>query len=255
MDPNNQSYDYNQMFPNGTSPWTSSNFGSNSNTNQIGNNANNGMNWNEMAGGAGGLISGLMSLFSGNNTNPANAAMPFYNQINGTNQSILGPYSNMGQGIGNPLMQQLQALMSNPGATLNSIGSNYHQSPGFQFQLHQALMGANSAAAAGGMAGSPMNTQQNMSLANSLANQDYYNYTNQASNLYGEGLQGAGNMFGTGAEAATNMAGNISQGMSMQALAAYLGQQNQNQNSNSMFGNIGGGIGDILGGIASHFGL
>ena len=207
-----------------------------------------GMPWQNqaMAGGIGGIGAALMQmLMGGSQQNPANAAMPYYSQINDTNKSILGPYANMGMGMGGMLGGQLSQLMSNPGAMMNSIGSNFHASPGYQFQVQQGLMGSNNAAAAGGMSGSPQNSQQNMSLASSLANQNYYQYLNNATNLYGQGLQGAQGMYGTGAEASNNMAGNISQGLSMQALAAYLGQANQNQNSNSMWGNLMGGIGDI----------
>ena len=258
MDPNSEWAQYgNEMFGNsaGNASW-----GGNSNISP----QSNGMPWQSQAmmGGIGGIGAALMQMFGGGGQNPSQAAMPYYNQMNQANQNILGPYSNMGMGMGGMLSPQLMALMSNPGGMANSIGANYHASPGYQFQVHQALMGANNAAAAGGMSGSAANTQQNMSLANSLANQNYYQYLGNAENLYGQGLQGAQGMYGIGAESANNMASNLSQGLSMQALAAYLGQANQNQNQNSMFGNLFGGIGDIAsmipgiggiaGGILSH---
>ena len=44
----------------------------------------------------GGLLSGLGSLF-GDNSNPANAAMPYLNQISPLLQQYLSPYINQGQ--------------------------------------------------------------------------------------------------------------------------------------------------------------
>lgn len=204
-----------------------------------------GFNWSGAMPGLGGIASGLMGMLGGGGQNPSAAAMPYLNQIQGINQKTLGPYNQMGQQAGGQLNTQYGNLLSNPGGMINNIGQSYHQSPGFQFAMRQALMGSNNAAAAGGMAGSPMNTQQNMGLATNLANQDYYNWMSHAQGMYGAGLQGMQNMYGVGAESANNMASNMSQAFSQQAQAAYAGQENQNQNQSSSWGNIIGGIGDI----------
>lgn len=209
-------------------------------------------NWGE-ASGIAGLGSGLASMLFGGNQNPSAAAQPYLNQISGVNQQYLGPYSQMGQQAGNTLQGQYNQIFQNPGQFLNNMGQSYHQSPGFQFALHQALMSANNASAAGGMAGSPMNTQQNMQLATQMGNQDYYNWMNHAMNLYGQGLSGEQGMYGIGAESANNMAGNLSQALSQQAQAAYAGQENANTSQNSMFGNLMGGVGSLFG--SGAFGL
>jgi hypothetical protein len=205
-----------------------------------------GLPWNHMgeAAGVGGLGAGLMGMFDPSQ-NPASAGMPYLNQISGVNQQYLNPYNQMGQQAGQNLQGQYGSLLSNPGGVLNQIGSSYHQSPGFQFALHQALMGANQGAAAGGMAGSPMGQQENMGVATGMANQDYYNYLNHAMGMYGQGLQGEQGMYQGGLQAGMGAANNISQALANQAQMAYAGQANQNQNQGSIFSNIAGGIGDL----------
>ena len=240
MDPNYLS----MMFPNGTDG--SGENGGDYSADSIGKAGADVSKWAQYSSGVGGLAGGLMQMFmGGGNNNPANAAMQYYNKINGVNQQYLGPYNQNGQQAGNALTGQYSQLLSNPGQVFNNIGANFHQSPGFLFALHQALMSSNNAAAAGGMAGSPQNTQQNMSLATSLGNQDYYNYMQGATGLYGQGLTGEQGMYGTGAEAAGHEADNVSQALSMQALAAYLGQANANKAKSSAGGGIMGGLEDI----------
>ncbi len=250
MDPNESNY--NMMFPGGTGGYGGG-FGGG---NQVGaaqggsdNGSNSGFNWSDAASGLGGIASGLFGMFGGQQ-NPSSAAAPYLNKISGANQQYLGPYNQMGQQEGQNLQGQYNQLTSNPGAMFNKIGQSYHQSPGFQFALHQAMMGANNSAAAGGMAGSPQNTQQNMQLATNMGNQDYYNYMQNAMGLYGQGLHGEQGMYGVGAEAGNNMAGNISEALSQQAQNAYNGQAGQNQAQGNSFSNLIGGAADI----ASMFG-
>lgn len=188
----------------------------------------------------GDMLAGIMGLLD--YQNPTSAAMPYLGQIQAKNDQYLGGYNQMGQQAGQNLMGQYGQMMSNPGNFINQIGSSYHQSPGFQFALHQALMGANQGAAAGGMAGSPLGQQTNMGIATQLGNQDYYNYLKQALGQYNQGLQGEQGMFGMGELAGTDMANNVTQGLSDQAAYAYAGANNENQNKSNSWGDIIGSV-------------
>jgi hypothetical protein len=111
------------------------------------------------------------------------------------------------------------------------------------------LQGAGHAAAAGGMAGSPQHEFQNMGIATQLANQDYYNYLNQALGLYGKGLSGEQGLYAGGLGASQSMADQIAQALAQQAAYQYQGQAGQNAAKS-------GFLSDILGlgsKIASHF--
>lgn len=202
--------------------------------------------WKSGIGGLAGIGSGLGGYFGGGKS-PSDAANQYLNQIPGQTSQYFNPYIQGGQNQFNQLGEQATGLMNNPGGKLNDIGANFQQSPGFKFALEQALGGANRAAAAGGMAGSPANQQQDMQLANDIANQDYYNWLGQATGLYGQGLNAAQNEANLGLNAGTNQANNI---------ATLLAQQGQNAFNQQSANNIrkGGAFSDILGGLGKFGG-
>lgn len=163
--------------------------------------------------------------------------MSYLQQIPGAIQPYYQPYMDAGTQAIPQLEQQYTNLITDPGATFNQMGQSFQKSPGFDFQMQQALQGSNQAAAAGGMAGSPQHEQQNQQLATNLANQDYYNYMNQVMGLYGQGLHGEQDMMHTGYDASKSYSDQIAQ-----ALAAQAGLQYQKDASkNQMWANLAGG--------------
>ena len=210
-----------------------------------------------------------MGFFTG--TNPANAANPYLNDIPGQMNSIYGPWINQGmnatqpyqqggQWAGGQLQGQLGNLMNNPTGMFNQWGSTYQSSPGYNWEVGQSMMGVNNAAAAGGMAGSPEEQQNMASTVGNLANQNYWQYINEAGNLYGQGLQGAQNMYGIGAQTANNMYstganmagqyGNaLNTNLENQANLNYAGQINQNQMQQGLYGAIAQGVGGLFAGM------
>jgi hypothetical protein len=182
--------------------------------------------------------------------NPADSGMKYLDQIPGTISPYYQPYVNAGQNSLSTLMNQYNTLLTNPGQTMNMLGSGFQQSPGYQFQMNQGMNAANSAAAAGGMLGTGAHQVNSANIASNLANQDYYNYLNKTLGLYGQGLSGTEglNQMGYGAsnELAQSLAGNLMN----QAGMAYSGTQNQNQANADQYGRLMGLIGGI-GGIGS----
>lgn len=193
-------------------------------------------------------MSWLSNLFGGgHSSNPANAAMPYLNQIPGATMGFMSPFFNAGVGALPGLQEQYGGLLNNPGGKLNDIGKNYQQSPGFKFALNQALQGSGNAAAAGGMAGSPQHEQQNMGIATGMANQDYNNWLGQATGLYNSGLQGQQNLAGMGQQSGQQMADMIAQLLASQAGYGYAGQAAKNQQRSGLFGNLFGALGAFPG--------
>lgn len=191
--------------------------------------------------------------------NPADAASQYYQQIPGQTNQYYQPYFEAGKNQLPGLTEQYGQLMNDPGGKLNQIGGGFQQSPGFKFALEQALGGSGHAAAAGGMAGSPQHEQQNMELATQLGNQDYNNWLQQATGLYGQGLTGGQNMANQGQQAGQSQADMIAQALAQQGNLGYAGQQNKNQNNANIWGGIGKGIGALSaftpwGGIGSALG-
>ena len=191
-------------------------------------------------------MSWLSNLFGGNN--PADAAMPYLNQIPGQVKPYLSPFFEAGKNALGPLQDQYNSLLSDPGSRMNQIGESYQQSPGFRSAMEQALMAGNHASAAGGMAGSPQSQYQQMQMATGLANQDYNNWMHNALGMYGQGLQGEQGMAGMGLNAGQSLADTISQTLAQQANMAFRGQQENNSAHNSLLGGLG-----RLGGAAGGF--
>ncbi len=197
-----------------------------------------------LASGLGGIGAGLGSMFFGDN-NPADAGMKYLDQIPGAVSPYYQPYINAGNQALPQLQSQYGNLLNDPGGMLNKIGGGFQQSPGFKFALDQALQGAGHSAAAGGMAGSPQAQQQAMQIATQLGNQDYYNWLNQATGMYGQGLQGMGGLANMGFNASKGMSDQIAQALAAKSQLGYAGQAAQNQAQGSAFGNILGGIGTL----------
>jgi len=174
----------------------------------------------------GSMIGGLVG---GSGVNPAQPAGQYFNQIPGMLNKTYQPWMQGGQQAFQNAGNQFYQAASNPAGVMNQMGSTYHQSPGYQWQMGQALEGMNKAAAAGGMAGSPMEQQQMGTVATGLANQDYYNYLHNVMGIYGQGLQGEMGQSEIGADMANNYGTNYGQALEGQANLAYAGQQNQNQ--------------------------
>lgn len=203
-----------------------------------------GSSWNQndrtaLGFGLGGLLGGLFGNESAPNPND------YLSKIPGQISPYLNPYMHAGAGMLPGLEQQYGELTSHPGQMLNQIGKGFHQSPGFNFAMQQAMQGAGHSAAAGGMAGSPEAQQLAEQKATGLANQDYYNWLNQATGMYGQGLHGMQGLAGMGEQAGMGMAEAIAQALSAQAQAAQEQQAARTQE--------GGGIGGFLGGLLGHF--
>lgn len=200
--------------------------------------------WKEVISGGAGLGSGLMGAM-GNNDNVSNAGNQYLNQIPGQTGQYFDPYFQAGAGQLPGLQQQYQQGMNDPGGKLNQIGGSFQQSPGFKFALEQALGSANRSAAAGGMAGSPMDMQNSMGLATDLANQDYYKWLSGATNLYGNAMQGSQGMANQGLQAGSQQANMIAQQLAQQAANAREDEAAKNKNNSSSWGNIIGGAAKV----------
>jgi hypothetical protein len=192
----------------------------------------------------GGMGSLLAQLFGGGH-NPADAANQYLNKIPGTLKPYYNPYINAGhEALGN-LQGQYGQLLNDPGKRLNEIGGSFQQSPGFQFQRDQALNAANHAASAGGIQGSPQAQQNASTVANGVANQDYYNYLNHAMGLYGMGLQGEQGINQMGYNASDQLAQSLGANLQSQGLLAYQGQDWQNQQKSGLWNSIGNMFGNL----------
>jgi hypothetical protein len=189
----------------------------------------------------GGIFGSIMGQLNYNS--PMEAASPYLENIAGTITPYYQPYINAGQNALSSLMGQYGSLINDPSAKMNQMGSQYQASPGYQYNVDQTTKAMNQAAAAGGMVGSPQEQQQLGQVVSGLANQDYYNYLNQAMGLYNTGLSGMGNINQMGYQASSGLAENLANSLMSQAGLAYAGTTAENQNTGGFWGGIGGMLG------------
>lgn len=197
---------------------------------------------------AGGSVGGLLGGIFGNQDfeNPADAAMPYLNELMQKLPQYFSPYINQGQSMYPSLNNQYGRMVNDPTSVQDEIGSHFKASPGYQYQVGEATNAANSAAAAGGMLGSPKEQQELAGKVQGMASQDYNNYENRGMGTYERGLQGQQGIYNTGAQMSASLAQMIEQALASQAQNAYAGAANKNQNQSG----TDSGIGAILGGIA-----
>lgn len=204
----------------------------------------------QLGSGIGSLLSLLGLGGGGDYNNPADAAMPYLDQVKGAMSPYYNPYINAGKQAMGVLQGEYGKLLGDPGGMVNKIGSSFHESPGFGFATTQATNAANRAAAAGGMLGSPAEQQALASAVTGLANQDYNNHLNHAIGMYGQGLKGEEGLNLLGFNASNEMAQSLAAALQSQAQLAYSGQANQNQyegqNSGASSAMIGSAVSSLL---------
>jgi hypothetical protein len=200
-----------------------------------------------MLGGA-----GLGSLLGGN---PADAGMEYLDKISGTMKEYMDPFINAGKGMLPSLQDQYGQLVNDPSGKLKQFGANFQQDPGYQWNLGEALRGANQAAAAGGMAGSPMAQQNAGMISSNMANNTYQDYLRNVMGLYGQGLGGQQGIYNTGFMGASNLSQDLAQALMSQAKMAYEGQAKQNNSMGGLFGGIAGALGGAGSSLTSLLGL
>lgn len=167
--------------------------------------------------------------FFGEKDNPEDAASKYLDQIPGTAKPYYDPFIKQGAQAGGVLKDQYGNLINDPGGKLSKIGAGYTQSPGYQWNLNQALNAGTNAAAAGGMAGSPMHQQQAMETASGYASKDFNDYMKNALGLYGQGLEGEQGFQKQGFGASTSLADLLANALQNKGTLAYEGQAAKNK--------------------------
>lgn len=186
-------------------------------------------------------------------TNPAHAAMPYFDQIEGRISPYYNPYVSAGA-KSLPELQKIYAEMyGDPSAFMKKIGAGFKESPGYQYNVDQATKAANAAAAASGMLGTPAEQAELAKTVHGLADQDFNTYMDRALGVHGRGVGGLENINNMGYRASDTMANNIANILAQKGNLAYSGAANQNlqnmikamiegRQQDSLFG----GIGDLI---------
>lgn len=192
------------------------------------------------------------SLTGSDEKNPADAAMPYLQQIPGMEKQYYNPYIEHGQeayGAMNPIFSRMS---SDPSAFLNELMKGYAPSKGYQLQRDEALRAAGNASAAGGTRGTPQDVEQASKISDILMGEDMQNWLKNVLNIEGSGLTGEQGLYNTGFEATKGLTGDLSNILGTQGQLAFQGQREENQRKSDMLGGlmklIGAGAGAYFGG-------
>jgi len=194
-------------------------------------------------------MSWLSDFFKGGK-NPADAAMPYLNQIPGMEHQAYDPYISHGNEAYNTLNPEYTQMGKDPAAFLEGIMKNYQPSKSYQLSLGEAQKSAGNTAAAAGMRGSLNDITNESRIADSLLGDDMQQWLNNVLGIQKDGMGGLSHIFDTGFSATQGLTGDLSNVLGTQAGLAFQGQANQNKSQSDLLS----GLIQALGGVAG-FGL
>jgi hypothetical protein len=188
--------------------------------------------------------------------NPAEAAMPYLNQIPEFGRQGYQPFIDQGQQAQQQLNPLYERMSQDPTAYINALMQNYSPSEGYRFKEQQMLRGAQNSAASGGFAGTQNDQMAQAEMIRGLLGGDMQQFLQNVMGAQGQGMQGLENQVGRGYESAGNLAGYLGNALGAQGGAAFQGQQQKNENSmgkrNSFLNFLGNLAGAASGAYAAN---
>lgn len=194
----------------------------------------------------------LSKLFGGDSgSNPANAAMPYLNQIPGVGHEYYDPFVNQGREAGNTVSGQYENLTHDPMSLINSIMKSYQPSEGYQFNKNLLQKEMSNTAASGGIAGTPLDQLNQAQGVHGLLSQDQQQYLQNALGLYHTGLEGEQGIANKGFASSGALADLLGGSLNQRGGLAFQGQQQQNANKTDLLHTL---ITALATGAGAYFG-
>lgn len=199
-------------------------------------------------------MSFFSKLFSGGGDmpNPADAAMPYLNQIPGVGKEQYSPYINEGNEARQQLQPLYQSLMDDPSAFINSLMQSYRPSEGYQFKADQLSKSLGSTARAGGIAGTPYHQEQQGELINGLLSGDMQQWLNNLMTAFGTGVTGEEGFVTRGFQSSDKLADLLASVLGSQSTLAYQGQASENQRQSDFYNALAGALGKGAGAVGGY---
>jgi len=192
--------------------------------------------------------------FGGNDTNPADAAMPYYNKIPGMEKENYNPYIQRGNSAYDRFNPIYNSMSSDPAGFLEQIMSKYAPSKSFQLKRDEMNKAAGNTAAAGGMRGSMDDISNEAHISDSLMGDDMQQWLKNVLGIQDTGLEGERHLYDTGYDASKSLTSDLSNVYGTQGSLAFQGQANQNKSRSDMLSSLmkmgAGGAGFYFGGPA-----
>jgi hypothetical protein len=184
-------------------------------------------------------------------SNPADAAMPYLNKIQGTIQPLYQPYMDTGLKSMDQYYNNASSWATPEGAqkNYNTIAGGYQESPYAQYQNQNMQQKEAQTAAASGTAGTPAQQLAVANQTNQINSKDMNNYINSILGIQQQGQSGLGDLTHLGASETNNYIQDLFKTLMAQASVSYAGQANQNK-YNSAQGDFWSSLGGLAGSTA-----
>jgi len=199
----------------------------------------------------------LSKLFGGGGDNsPSGAAQPYTSQIPGVAHEGYDRSIGRGRTADAGLDNEYTSMMNDPQAFMNHIMENYKPSEGYQTQKNELMNTMGNTSAAGGIAGTPMDQQNQAQGVQGLLSKDMQEYLANIMGIHDKGVAGEQGVSDRGYDAQGRLTDTLGNSLNQQGGMAFQEQQQQNKDANerqnsmwSIFGKaLGAGGGFALGG-------
>ena len=167
--------------------------------------------------------------------NPADKAQPYLNDIPGIGHNAYDPYITEGRNASGQTNAAYDELMKDPTGFINKLMQNYKTSEGYNFQKNALTSELGNTAAAGGIAGTPLDQMNQGAGVQGLLSQDMQQFLTNALGVYGTGLTGKEGMATRGYDASGKLADILGNNKAAQAGLAFQGQGQSNANKGGLW--------------------
>lgn len=180
----------------------------------------------------------LSNAFGGGNNGQVNAmgaANQYLNQIPGKAHGAYDPYITQGKESGVNAHSAYEAMMKDPQAFINNLMSGYKTSDAYNYQSGKLGSAMSNTAAAGGIAGTPLDQMNQGEALQGLLSADQQQYLQNALGAYNRGLGGEEGEATRGYNATGSLNDIETGALNQQGGLAFNNAQQQNKNKNEMF--------------------
>jgi len=193
---------------------------------------------------------GILDKIFGGGKNPADAAMPYVNQISDTAKQNYNPYIDRGNQAYNKMQPNLDEMSTDPMAYYDKIFKGYEPSKSYQLQRDEMQRAAGNSAAAGGQRGSLGDITNQARLTDTLMGNDMQQWFKNVMGIQDKGMEGEGHLYDTGYDASKNLEGDEANALGEQGQLAFQGQREKNQRHSDLFSGLMSAFGAAAGGLA-----
>ncbi len=200
-------------------------------------------------------MSWLSKLFGGGgeNANPMNDANQYLNQIPGVAHQGYDDYINQGKDASGKTKTAYEDMMNDPTGFINKLMEGYKPSEGYQFQKEQLTKELGNTAAAGGVAGTPMDQMNQGQGVQKLLSGDMQQFLQNVLGRYDKGLEGEEGVATRGYDASGKLTDALGGALNQQGGLAFQNAQANNAQNNADKKGIWDIFGKALGGVAGSF--